>query len=114
MNGPDIIGSRKLRMIEQLCQLADIWAVASDRSVARLATIVLNRGHFFETLRSGGDCGTETFEKFLTFFRDGSNWPAQRVPQDAVDLLDNFENIAVAAAASTGKVAAESGEGIAA
>ncbi len=114
MNGPDIIGSRKLRMIEQLCQLAEIWATANDRSVARLATIVLNRGHFFETLRNGGDCGTETFEKFLSFFRDGANWPDQRVPQDAVDLLDNFENIAVSAAASTGKAATESGHGVAA
>ncbi len=90
-------------MIEQLVQLAAIWSRANDRSLSRLATIVLNRGHFFESLDRGGDCGTETFEKFLLFFRDGANWPDQRVPQDAADLLDNFENIAVEAAASTGK-----------
>jgi len=90
-------------MIDQLQRLAEIWVRVSERSLSRLATIVVNRGHFFDSLQGGGDCGTETFEKFLSFFRNGDNWPAGRVPQDAADLLDNFENIAVEAGASTGK-----------
>lgn len=92
-----------MHIIGQLLRLADIWAAASGRSQARLATIVVNRGHFFEALAKGGDCGTETFEKFLHYFRDGANWRDGRIPQEAADLLDNFANIAVEDAESTGK-----------
>lgn len=92
-----------MHIIGQLVRLADIWATESGRSLARLATIVVNRGHFFEALAKGGDCGTETFEKFLHFFRDGANWPDGRIPQNAVVLLDNFASIAVEDAESTGK-----------
>lgn len=92
-------------MIEHLRRLGEIWSGASGLSLARLGTVVVNRGHFFAGLEGGKDCGTETFEKFLLFFRDGANWPDERVPQEAADLLDNFENIAVETAASTGKAA---------
>lgn len=93
-----------MRIADQLCDLADIWSASTGRSAARLATIVLNRGHFFDALRRGGDCGTDTFTKFLHFFRDAANWPDGVVPPDAAALLDNFENIAVGGAQSTGKL----------
>lgn len=92
-------------MIDQLMRLASIWAETNDRSLARLATLVANDGSLFTRLDAGGRLTTETFEKFLLFFRDGANWPDERVPQEAADLLDNFENIAVETAASTGKAA---------
>ena len=87
----------------QLIQLGRIWTEANGRSLSRLATIVINRGHFFVSLESDGKLTTDTFEKFLRFFRDGANWPDGCIPQGAADLLDNFANIAVEAAASTGQ-----------
>lgn len=91
-------------MIDQLVRLAEIWAVTNGRSTARLSTLVANDGDLFNRItQRGGRLTTETFEKFLTFFRDGGNWAGGLIPAAAVDLLDNFENIAVEAGASTVK-----------
>lgn len=92
-----------MRITDHLLELGTIWARVSDRSLATLASKVANDSGLFGRLAGGKEVNTGTFEKFLHFFRNGDNWPDQRVPQDAVDLLDNFENIAVEAAASTGK-----------
>lgn len=100
-------------MIDQLVQLSTIWSETNDRSLARLATIVANEGGLFNRLARGGRLTTETFELFLSFFRDGDNWKGGHIPAAAVDLLDNFENIATEAGASTVKVAADSSEGAA-
>lgn len=92
-----------MRIAEQLVELAKIWSRANDKSIARLATIVVNRGHFFDSdIDTMSRAGIQTFEKFLRFFRDGGNWEGGVIPAAAVDLLDNFENIATEAAASTG------------
>ena len=90
-------------MTDQLLRLGTIWSEVSERSLATLGSKVANESGLFARLADGKDCNTGTIEKFLSFFRDGANWPAGRVPQDACDLLDNFENIAVEASASTGK-----------
>lgn len=93
-----------MRIVEQLVELARIWAEANEKSLSRLATIVINRGHFFETsIDQMNRSGMQTFEKFLIFFRDGGNWKGGRIPDAAVALLDNFENIATEAGASSGK-----------
>lgn len=83
-----------MRMTDQLLQLATIWGDVSRRSLSRLATRVQNDGRFFDRLQETGTCTTKTFEKFLTFFRDAGNWPDNIIPQAALELLDNFENIA--------------------
>lgn len=94
-----------MRIAEQLVRLAEIWCEANDRSLSRLATIVINRGHFFDSDHDTmARSSMQTFEKFLTFFRDGGNWKGGRIPSAAVDLLDNFENIATEASASTVKL----------
>lgn len=90
-------------MIDQLLKLADVWAVANDRSMATLATQVAKDGDTFNRLKRGGRLTTELFERFLSFFRDGGNWKDGLIPDAAADLLDNFENIATDAAASSGK-----------
>lgn len=100
-----------MRMIDQLVRLAEIWSEVNDKSLARLATIVINRGHFFDSDRETMNrSGLQTFEKFLRFFRDGGNWAGGVIPAAAVDLLDNFENIATEAAASTVKDTADSSD----
>lgn len=93
-----------MRITDQLVELGEVWTRATGLSLGRLGTIVVNRGHFFDGLQRGGDCGTDTFIKFLHFFRSGDNWPGGQVPADAAALLDNFENIAVATDAATGKI----------
>lgn len=95
-------------MLDQLVHLSTIWSKTNDRSLARLATIVANEGGLFNRLARGGRLTTKTFEDFLRFFRDGGNWAGGVIPDAAVELLDNFENIATEAAASTVSVAADS------
>lgn len=92
-----------MRIANQLLRLATIWSVATSRSRATLSSKVAQDSALFERLERGGRLTTETFERFLPFFRDGANWPHGHIPQDAADLLDNFENIATDAAASTGQ-----------
>jgi hypothetical protein len=83
-----------VRMTEQIHAIAQIWGALQKRSLATLGTRLTNDSRFFDKMASGGTCTTKTFEKFLTFFRDASNWPNNVIPQAAVELLDNFENIA--------------------
>lgn len=99
-------------MLEQLEKLADIWCGATGLSRARLATIVVNRGSFFDRIAAGAGCNVQTVEQFLSHFRDGANWPNGHIPHDAAAVLSNFANIATAesqrdnsapAAASPGK-----------
>lgn len=94
-------------MIDQLLHLADIWSAANGRSVATLATQVAKDGDTFNRLKRGGRLTTDLFERFLAFFRDGGNWAGGVIPDAAVDLLDNFENIATVAGASTVSVSAD-------
>lgn len=91
-----------MRLIDQLQAMANIWAETNERSLSRLATIVVNDGHFFERIGRKRDCNTQTFEKFLIFFRVPGNWPDDSIPHAAAGLLDNFANIAMEAAASEG------------
>jgi len=57
------------------------------RSLARVATVVLNRGSFFTSLERGSTCSTRNFDKLIAYFADNSNWPSGQVPSDAKALL---------------------------
>lgn len=84
---------RFLRIIDQLVGLADVWAGNHGRSKARLATIVVNDGNFFKRIEKTENCNLNTFEKFLSFFRDPANWPDDIIPDAAVRLLEQLDNI---------------------
>jgi hypothetical protein len=86
-------------MTEQLHIIATLWAGLSGQSLATLGSKQQGDSRFFARLAGDGSCTTRSFEKFLTFFRDATNWPDNLIPQAALDLLDNFENIASAAKA---------------
>jgi hypothetical protein len=90
-------------MNDSLVELAQLWCAARELSEARLGIIVTNDSRLIGRLRAGGSCSLATFEKFLSFFRSGENWPDGCIPDEAGDILNNFENIATDAAASTGK-----------
>jgi hypothetical protein len=70
-----------------LLQISDAYeselAVKKGRSLARIATIVLNRGSFFDSLRKGATCNLDSFRKIIEWFASPPNWPGGVVP-DAV------------------------------
>jgi len=70
-----------------LLAIADAYAAAVDaeggKSLARVATLVVNRGSFFERLREGGGCSARNLAKFAEWFRDPANWPDGLIPHAA-------------------------------
>lgn len=77
-------------LIRRLEQAAGQWARANDRSLARLATLVINDGKFFARLaaRDGADTTTTTLGRFALFLIDPANWPDGKVGRAAWDLAE--------------------------
>ena len=59
-----------MTLVEKLIHDAEFFCEREGISLSRLATIVVNRGSFFKTLKNGGDCNTATYEKFREVFDD--------------------------------------------
>ena len=57
------------------------------RSLARVATIVVNNGAFFTRLRNGKPFYVSNLERFAGWFRDPTNWPCNEVPHEAASAL---------------------------
>jgi hypothetical protein len=80
-----------LNFDEAIIAISRAYAAAVDqhggRSLARVATIIVNRGSFFEALESGGTCTTRNLEKATAYFRDPTNWPNGHIPDDALRAL---------------------------
>lgn len=75
-------------LIGRLLSLANLWTSANDRSLSRLATMVANDGKLFDRLNAGATCTVTTFERFVHFLNDASNW-RDGVPSEARVLLDS-------------------------
>lgn len=58
----------------RLTTLADRYARATNRSLARVSTLVRNDGKFFDRLKDGRGCTVDTYESSLQWFSD--HWPA--------------------------------------
>lgn len=56
-----------------LLSLAEAYAAATKRSLARVSTLVRNDGKFFDKLKEGKDCTMGTYQSSLQWFSD--NWP---------------------------------------
>ena len=63
-------------------------AKSRGRSLARIATVVVNRGSFFDSLEKGADCSLRNFERFVHFFSDAENWPSGHIPVEALSALE--------------------------
>ena len=74
-------------LIEKLVSSAEHWARVNERSLARLATIVVNDGKLFERIANGGSCTVATYEKLMGHLRDPANW-ASPIPYEAARALD--------------------------
>lgn len=92
-----------MKLKTRLRRLAERWCDAHDRSLARLSTLVMNDGGFFERLRNPKAGVTDgTLEKFAKFFADASNWPLANVPEEANDFLHVLGLTATCGVASPG------------
>lgn len=60
------------------------------KSLARVATIVVNNGAFFTRLREGKPFLVHNLEKFAAWFRNPVNWPNLAIPHDAATALSSI------------------------
>ena len=65
-------------------------AAHGGKSLARVATIVVNNGAFFTRLREGKPFLVHNLEKFAAWFREPANWPDLSIPHDAVAALTSI------------------------
>lgn len=92
--------------IDRLNAVAAEWCAESGRSTARLATLVVNDGKFFERLGEvGKTTTTATLEKFARYFLDPVNWPGREIPAAANDFA-HVMGVAHAAGVTAGPGAA--------
>lgn len=62
-------------------------AVNGGMSLARVATIVVNRGSFFNRLSNDTSFSAKNLDRLATWFRNEDNWPHNNIPRDAVEAL---------------------------
>jgi hypothetical protein len=76
-----------------LLAVADAYAMEvathGGKSLARVATIVVNRGSFFERLRDGGGCSARNLDRLADWFRDPANWPSA-IAEPALRALESI------------------------
>ena len=93
-----------------LLKVADAYAADAakngGRSLARIATIVVNRGSFFDRLRDGAGCSSKNLDRLFDWFRDPRNWPSSEVAADARSALASVGRPALARRAAMQKDAA--------
>lgn len=92
-----------MNLIEHLQAAADAWCSACERSLSRLATMVVNDGKFFDRISApGGNVTTATLERFARYLHDPANWPDGLVPEEACQLAHRVGVSGEAAAPSAG------------
>jgi hypothetical protein len=62
-------------------------AAWGGKSLARVTTLVLNTGSFFNRLRSGGDCSVRSFDKVFEYLSHPEHWPRSHIPASVAPLL---------------------------
>lgn len=78
-------------MMEQtLLAIADTYASVArgrEKSLSRVATIVVNRGSFFTSLKKGQTCSVRNYERVLRYFEQRKHWPDAMIPAEAEQYL---------------------------
>lgn len=65
------------------------------KSLARVATIVVNRGSFFDRLENGDSFSVRNLDRLASYFREPANWPLEMLPPDATAALASIGRPAV-------------------
>lgn len=76
-----------MSLIDHLQSIASAWSEQTGRSLARLSTIVLNDGKFFDRLAAGKTCTVDSYERFVGWLADPANWPDAMIPDHVRPLL---------------------------
>ena len=66
----------------RLLSEADAWVARTGLSHARLASIVINDGKFFERVRKGGEFKVSTYERFMKYFAGTGRFVPRISPND--------------------------------
>jgi hypothetical protein len=64
---------RRMDHKADLLTIAHAFGTATNRSLARVSTMVRNDGKFFDRLERGAGCTMATYEACMQWFAD--NWP---------------------------------------
>lgn len=97
-----------MSLIDHLQSIASAWSEQTGRSLARLSTIVLNDGKFFDRLAAGKTCTVDSYERFVGWLADPANWPDAMIPDHVrpllpvVDTDNSKESGRLASASDTG------------
>jgi DNA phosphorothioation-dependent restriction protein DptG len=62
-------------------------AVKGGMSLARVATLVVNRGSFFTRLSEDTSFSARNLDRLATWFRNEDHWPDCLIPKDAAEAL---------------------------
>jgi len=62
-----------MSLTSDLMTVATRYCDATERSRARIATIIFNDGKKFDLIEGGADLGTRVYEKAMLWF--SANWP---------------------------------------
>ena len=62
-------------------------AISGGMSLARIATLVVNRGSFFKRLEHDTSFSAKNLDRFAAWFRNEDHWPHRRIPEDAAAAL---------------------------
>ena len=85
-----------MQTIGRLIRIADAYEreaqLHGGRSLARISTIVVNRGSFFTSIRAGKTCTVASFDLLLGYFGEAANWP-RSIPIAAIAELRDAANV---------------------
>jgi hypothetical protein len=62
-------------------------AARGGMSLARIATLVVNRGSFFNRLSHDTSFSARNLDRFAAWFRNEEHWPDRNIPEDAAAAL---------------------------
>lgn len=65
------------------------------RSLARVGTIVVNRGSFFSSLAQGRTCSIRNADLVLDYLQDPENWPGGLLSPYAASVLEELQRLAL-------------------
>ena len=83
-------------------------AIKGGLSLARVATLVVNRGSFFSRLAHDTSFSAKNLDRFAAWFRNEEHWPDRNIPEAAAAALFSIGRPPLSAAQCGGKTAPRS------
>lgn len=71
-----------MNLKQKLLDAAKVHSKRTGLSIARISTIVMNDGKFFDKLKAGKSCTIDTYEKVMAWFADNTPAEDKQLTQD--------------------------------